>query len=107
MKIPGQKTNFRVTITPRRFGDFGMGSVSDNLLYGADAKGQLAKEKDYISRCEEIARQAKRHCDDVDSAEVSFDQESVCSHCGHLWTEESTVYNGGCCEADEVNKSSL
>jgi hypothetical protein len=39
--------------------------------------------------------------------EVDFDwridEEAKCGFCGYRWTEKSTTYNGGCCDADEAH----
>jgi len=100
MKTLGIKENFRVVIYPRRLGDLGGISCSDSFLYsGPDAQRNM--ERDYKERCEEIAAQALRHCDNMGSVSVEFDQESVCEHCGAAWTEKDNDYNGGCCEKDE------
>ncbi len=37
------------------------------------------------------------------SADVEFDVLPVCSFCGAQWTEDSEVFNGGCCDKDMEN----
>lgn len=103
MKTLGVKHNFRVVLTPRSFGDFGFMRTSDDFVYGHGKEAEERKARDYEDRCEEMARDAKRHVDNVAYAEVEFDQDSVCSYCGRGWTEESLTYNGGCCSKDEDN----
>lgn len=50
---------------------------------------------------EDLERLLKRRMDDL---EVSGRRhEFRCSFCNSLWSEESTIYNGGCCEEDEKN----
>lgn len=45
-----------------------------------------------------------RHIDGVDSRgrniSVTEDITNVCEFCGSVWTEESKMYNGGCCYKD-------
>lgn len=101
MKTLGPKTNFRVVLTPRGLGDFGWFSISNVHGHGEDADAR--REQEYQERCEEMVRDAKRHVDNLQCAEVEFDQEPVCSYCGHNWTEKSPTYNGGCCDKDEDN----
>lgn len=99
MKTKGTKDNFRVVVTPRSLTNFGFASFSRGLFYsGPNAQEQW--EKDMQARCEEIERSIKRHTDNIDSIDIEFDQEFVCSHCGSSWTEESDTYNGGCCDQD-------
>lgn len=101
MKTLGPKDNFRVVLTPRGLGDFGGFSISNVHGHGKDADAR--REREYQERCEEMVRDAKRHVDNLQYAEVEFDQEPVCSYCGSRWTEKSTTYNGGCCDEDEKN----
>lgn len=101
-KAKGPKSNFRVVIEPRSLTDFGFMRTSTNFLYGSDAKGRQSWEDDMYQRCEEIANDVRRHADNVGYVSVEFDQEPVCEHCGHQWTEESADYNGGCCSKDEA-----
>lgn len=32
-----------------------------------------------------------------------IETNEVCDSCGMPWTEKSTAYNGGCCDADEAD----
>lgn len=96
-----RKENIRVVVLPRGVGDFGWASVSPSLIYGRGLEAQARIEREEIGRAEEIAKQIKRHVDDVHSADVEFDAAPYCEHCGSHWTEESRTYNGGCCDKDE------
>lgn len=102
-KTIGARENFRVEVTPRGLGDFGSISVGTGLIYGRGPDAKRRIERDEQERCNEIANAIKRHVDNVYSAEVKFDKGYVCGHCGKDWTEDSTEYNGGCCDADEAN----
>lgn len=53
--------------------------------------------------CEDLVAQIRRHVDNLGSINVRWDDEHTCSHCGYAWTEQSTTYNGGCCDEDEKN----
>jgi hypothetical protein len=98
MAIKIEKSDFRVVVRPRNPGDFGWASIS----------GQKQSDADWISDCERIADQIRRHVDGLPSyagrgVAIEWDQENVCEHCGSGWTEDSAAYNGGCCAEDEKN----
>lgn len=75
------KTNFKVVIEPRRLGNYGFVSVSDNFT--GRSSEQIAK--DYEKRCEEIIDQVKRHVDNVGYVGIENDSSERCSHCGNDW----------------------
>lgn len=77
------KTNWRVEVYAR-----------DQIWSGKDGDKLTA---------DDIAKAIRRHCDNVAQAVVVCDYEPVCSHCGSRWTEDSKIYNGGCCDKDEAN----
>lgn len=52
--------------------------------------------------CDEIVSQIKRHVDGVHSVWVEHEATPVCGHCGAIWTETDTEYNGGCCNMDTI-----
>lgn len=98
----GTKDNFRVVVDIRDMGDFGSVSAGVGLFYNLRDQAEIERlARDRMARCEEIAKDIKRHVDNVRHCSVEFDQEHVCEHCGAAWTEESDTYNGGCCSADE------
>lgn len=101
-KKQGHKSNFRVVIDPRGLGNFGGISVSKNWLYGHTDADQKRMERDEEDRANEIMQDVKRHVDNVGHVSIDFDQNDVCEHCGSDWTEKSTEYNGGCCDADQA-----
>lgn len=51
-----------------------------------------------------------RHIDGIDKRGnnicVTEDVTNICEFCGSPWTEESKVYNGGCCRKDVEFESS-
>lgn len=100
-KTLSKKTNFRVVVHPRGLGNFGSVRASDGFFYGHGPEAEARIEKEYQERCEEIIADIRRHVDSVGFTEIEFDQDSVCEHCGSVWTEESDQYNGGCCSKDE------
>lgn len=106
MKTKGHKENFRVVVEPRGLGDFGSIRVGESFIYGHGENARKRAEKDMELRCEEMAKEIRRHVDNVFHAYVEFDQEEVCEHCGYEWTETSTSYNGGCCAKDEESAPS-
>jgi len=79
-----RKTNFRLLVEPKSLGDYGSIRVSDTFFN----KNAESIERQYMSRCKEIADQIKRHVDDVRSVDIDYDTEAVCSHCGYSWEVE-------------------
>jgi hypothetical protein len=100
MRKEGEKFNFRVVIEPRSLGDFGSIRVSASFFYGNTDSERKRWGRDMQDRCDEIAKDVKRHVDQVGSVSVDFDQEYVCEYCGAEWTEGKNSYNGGCCDKD-------
>ncbi|WP_353265838.1 hypothetical protein [Gemmatimonas sp.] len=96
-------TGYRIDVQPRGLGDFGFASVGTGLLYGHGEDARQRILRDEKERCDDIAQDIRRHVDNVRRVTVEEETEAVCSFCGHAWTEESTTYNGGCCDADEAN----
>jgi len=89
------RTNFRVEVTPRRLGDFG--------LVFTNAFGEHS-EREEEDACKAIAEQIRRHVDGLPSnrsrgVQIVCDSQQVCAHCGSNWTEDGP-YNGGCCSKD-------
>lgn len=87
-----ERENIRVEVTPRQPGDYGFGHI-----------GLPARPADEeIRLCEEIAREIRRHVDDLgrSSVIVQWDNVPYCDHCGSSWTEGDSPHNGGCCDAD-------
>ncbi|WP_458788912.1 hypothetical protein [Dyella jiangningensis] len=97
----GGQSNFRVVVDPRGLGDFGYIRTSATFLYGTTPEAYARIERDMRERCEEIAKDIKRHVDNVSYVSVESDTDYVCEHCGSEWTESSSSYNGGCCDKDE------
>ena len=63
--------------------------------------GKVLDSKDLYAAARDLVAQIERHCDGVDYSEINFQTERVCEFCGSHWTEDSEVYNGGCCAGDE------
>ena len=78
-----QKVNFRVVVEPSTF-------------WRKDCEKELMRD------CNDIAGQIRRHVDGVGHVGIEYDMHECCEHCGSLWTEESAIYNGGCCDADHA-----
>lgn len=98
MPIKTIRHNFRVEVLPCPPGDFGACFVS----------GITESEDETERKCEQIADDIRRHVDGLPSGRrhgvsVEWDIAKVCEHCGSDWTEDSTVYNGGCCSRDDEN----
>lgn len=49
--------------------------------------------------CERIVDEIRRHVLEA-VASVVVERESVCEYCGSKWTEDSDLFNGGCCDQD-------
>ena len=56
--------------------------------------------KDFEAICETIRAEIKRHVNDVGYIGIEYDMPAICEFCGHSWTEDSTTFNGGCCDKD-------
>mgnify|MGYP007083421802 CR=1 FL=1 len=88
--------NFSVVTYPRHLGDLGSCSVPDHFMSSSDDD----RRTQYRERAHEVAAQIKRHVDNVGVVSVEFDTEATCEHCGAIWTEGDSKYNGGCCDKD-------
>lgn len=83
--------NFRVEVTPRAPGDYGICFIG----------GQTRTEEETRSVCNDLIQQIRRHVDGIDSAVLVYDVEKTCEHCGWQWTEgDESLHNGGCCDKD-------
>ena len=80
-----REENFRVVIYPKTY------------TYGI----KTGEDKDV---CENMIPQIKRHIDDIQCVSIECDSADFCSFCGRKWTEESTIFNGGCCNKDLENE---
>lgn len=90
-----EKSNFRVTIEPKRLGDYGSVRVSDSMVY----KTKEERENAYHERCKEIAEQIKRHVDNIGCVSVDYDIEETCSHCNLRWESDELTGKPLCCGA--------
>lgn len=86
-----RRSNWRVVIEPRRLGDYGYVRTADHV-----GRTQDEIDRGYHARCEEIAADVWRHVDNVGSAEVAYDEERVCPHCGYTWQPDEWGCNGCC-----------
>ena len=84
------KSEFRVEVYPRSPGNFGFARIS----------GITRSDDEAMSLCEDIKSQIRRHVDDVESVNVTWDSNPVCGFCGSDWSEDTDVHNGGCCAED-------
>ena len=94
------RDNYRVVIHVTAGNFSGLRRSERAIKYAKEAKAEA----------EDILSQVRRHVDAGDSYTES-DDASFCSHCGATWAEQSPVYNGGCCNLDELanpeNKAAL
>lgn len=67
---------------------------------GSDVSGSEAYEK-MESLGKSIKRALGQYEDSAKDFEVRLVSEPRCEHCGSRWTEKSSDYNGGCCDADQ------
>jgi len=87
------RANYRVVI------EAGIGYSGDGKKTFAEK--MRAREADGKRTAESIFNDVRRHIDDIGDVYVQSDDASRCEYCGSGWTEESTTYNGGCCDKDE------
>ena len=51
-----------------------------------------------------MERAIRRHCDNIGEIRIVPKVASeVCEHCQEFWTARDEIYNGGCCDKDELN----
>lgn len=96
MPVKKVRSRFRVEVTPRSKGDFGIFRIHDNNEW---------TEQEWETACDEIADQIKRHVDGLPSyshrgVSVEWDTEKVCEFCGSAWTSSHDRHNDGCCSKD-------
>ena len=91
-----KRDNYRIEVYPRAAGDFGVAHIGSMTRTDAEER----------ALCDEIARDIRRHVDNVGSVQVVSDSTPECSYCGAWWTEDSPDYNGGCCDKDEAHNPS-
>lgn len=91
MSMKKTKTSFRVEVTPRHPGDYGICFIG----------GETRTPEEERRLCEEIAEQIRRHVDGINKPCVTWDVEKTCEFCGYGWTEaDDSPHNGGCCNQD-------
>ena len=88
MGVKKTKTNLRVEVYP-----------SAPWHFGRWVDTRTPEQEEQL--CQDIAKNIKRHVDNVEQARVIWDTEETCEFCGCQWGEESDNYNGGCCDKDE------
>ena len=71
------------------------------LVVEVDAGCLSTSDVPSLDRCNDVAREIKRHVDDIKSVYVEKEEEEVCQFCGYRWTEPDLYYNNGCCAEDE------
>lgn len=97
--MPAKKVidGYHVEIEPKRLGDLGCVSMSDQLIE-PDVKRRV---QEYKKRCEDIIRQVKRHIDYIGYAQLIEESHLECEFCGYKWGEDpDSPHNGGCCDKD-------
>jgi methionyl-tRNA synthetase len=58
------------------------------------------KLNDQKNVCKDMIQQINRHVDEVGYIDLIEEAEMVCEHCGSMWSERESSYNGGCCDKD-------
>ena len=84
-----------VRVELRRAGDFGFASIGGITRSNDEMRADLER------LATAIRKRVDKFEDERGDVFVEIEREAVCSHCGNCWTEDSTEYNGGCCDADE------
>jgi len=90
MKKLAGYTNYRIEVIPEELFIFSKKSIEESHRIWVE----------HLFDCE---KSIKRHCDNIRTTDILWDKVEVCSYCNDKWTEESLIYNGGCCEEDERN----
>lgn len=89
-------------------GDFRKSNI-DDLYVRVDvpsAYGFTSDDAYWQRNAREVVEQVNRHVD-ADGASVRIEWSYTCQDCGYNWTEDSHVYNGGCCDADQLRGTAL
>lgn len=89
--------NYRVVVEPKRLGNLGFLTVSDERIEPDPEK----REQEYKSRCESIIDQIKRHVDSVGWVGLVWDAETRCSYCGHVEDGDPDCCNRAIAEREE------
>lgn len=57
----------------------------------------------------EAVEQIKRHVDNIRSADIEWDIEEICSHCGYGWEIDEETKEPVCCQKaiDEFNSQKI
>lgn len=58
-----------------------------------------------MRRSRELAAQVDRHCDGEGKAEIHFDVEYTCSHCGYGWETDNSGLPLCCNEAQKEHEA--
>ena len=101
MKI--KKSDYEIRACPRGSGDYGIVRMT----------GEHRTVEEHEALCEELAKAIRFRCSELlptygkNGVLVTHTQTRVCEFCGYIWGEESTVYNGGCCDKDEKHNPEL
>ena len=74
-------------------GDFG------SIGIGGITRDEREIKNDIEDLHDEVKRRIRKS-DGLGHVNIKYTYDNTCEHCGYLWTEESDVFNGGCCEED-------
>ncbi len=77
--------------------------LDDPMPWPRKDSDEELRKKAWLDLGRDVAEQIKRHCDGVYKygVHVEADIHNLCEHCGLVWTEDGSAYNGGCCSEDE------
>lgn len=81
------RQDYRVEVTLRRPGDYGMVYIG----------GTKRTHKEWKRMGDDVVRQIKRHVDDIEHAQLVWETIDVCEHCGNEWEIYDDTGEPACC----------
>jgi hypothetical protein len=84
-----------VEVYLRNPGDFTYASIGGIRRTETEVIRDLGKIEDAVRS------KLSKFDDEFGDCQVVYEKERTCEFCGYDWTEDSALYNGGCCDEDE------
>lgn len=84
-----------IEVRLRSPGDYTWAKISGQQRTDREVRRDLATLESGINK------KLSKFDDEFGGAEVVYEYEHTCGHCGAGWTEDGPDYNGGCCAEDE------
>lgn len=76
--------------------------VAEPWMLGKKTDEEIHKY--WMTAANDLQAQIKRHVDGIGGISIEYDQDHFCEHCYAVWSSDSDVFNGGCCDKDMENE---